>query len=95
MCSELHSETYSAFGKYGNSDIQLMWEAGVDVYVCARVLVCGKCLNFLTFLMYRVFQDYITTSRGYSQGHSGREVRYERGDSISVVAALCIGEILR
>jgi hypothetical protein len=83
---------YSVFAKYSNSDVQLMWEAGV--YVCLCVCVC-EIFNFLTFLMYRMFHDYIATSRGDSQGHSEREVRYERGYSISVVAVLCIGEILR
>jgi hypothetical protein len=56
------------------------------------VCVC-EVFNFLKFLIYRVFHDCSTTSRGYSEGHSERAVRYERGYSISVVAALCLWEI--
>lgn len=49
--------------------------------------------NFLTvFLIYRVFHDY-TTSRCDSQGHSEKEVQYQHGYSISVVAVLCIGQV--
>jgi hypothetical protein len=61
--------------------------------MCVCVCVC-KVFNFLTFLMYRMFHDYIATSRDDSHGHSGREVRYVRGYSVFVVAVLCIGEIL-